>query len=189
MESRSQRAGGRSRSVLEDFLENKRLTIVASVLGPQRFSIRYPGQVVSVQMNASSVEVVDPLFSFRTPEGCVVTGAMNGPLGIMHRNERRIATIEPDDVPTRKRLMLRARSVKIGTLCYGEHPLPISCSLWMGVIGTDFVIRNTDQKHIAVWKRWGARTRLLISANVPPELADAIIGTVLYTEIDKDISC
>lgn len=170
-------------------MENKRLTIVASIIGPQRFSIHFQGQVVSVKMNASSVGVVNPLFSFTTLEGCIVTGAMNGPRGILYRNERQIATIEPEDISTRQRLKPRAKSVSIGWLCFGSHHLPITCSLWMGLIGTDFVIRDLDKKHLAFWKRWNTRTRLLISANVCTELADAIVGTVLYTEIDKGLSC
>ena len=169
-------------------MDNQRLTVISSILGPQRLSIEFPDRIVPVQMRPSRVGRGEPLFSFTIDENRVVTGSINAPLGLLHRNERQIATIHHDFIPTRKRLMFRAKSVSVGSLLYESQNLPISCTLWMGLVGTDFVLRDTDGRRIAFWKRWNTRTRILISANVSSELSDAILGLVLYTEVEKDTS-
>ncbi|EMI47371.1 hypothetical protein RRSWK_00102 [Rhodopirellula sp. SWK7] len=59
----------------------------------------------------------------------------------------------------------------------------------MGLIGTDFALRDTSGRHLAFWKRWNTRTKILISANASRELFDAILGLVLYTEVEKVSTC
>ncbi|PAY15319.1 hypothetical protein CKO51_32440 [Rhodopirellula sp. SM50] len=130
----------------------------------------------------------EPLFAFEI-DGNYVVGSVVAPIGIVHRNEQEIATIKPTELPARKRLAFRAKSLVIGHLNYAKQQFPLSCTLWMGLIGTDFTLRDTSGRRLAFWKRWNTQTKILISANASRELFDVILGLVLYTEVEKVSTC
>lgn len=166
-----------------------RLTVISSILGPQRLSIVLPDRIVPVQMRASRIGPGQPLFSFATDGAYVVTGSRCAPWGLLYRGECQIATLQPYFISTRKRLTFCSQSIKVFELNYESQSFPISCSLWMGFVGTNFTLRAPNGRHLAFWKRRNAKTRILISASVPSELCDVIIGAVLYTEVEKNASC
>ena len=173
---------------MKDLLKHQRLTVASSILGPQRLLIELAHGTIPVQMTPSFAGPGKALFAFEI-DGNHVLGLIDPPVGILHRNDKQFATIQPNHIPTRKRLAFRTNSLIVGHLNYGSQQLPLSCTLWMGLVGTDFLLRDTNGRHLAFWKRWNTRTRVLISSNLSREFCDAILGMVLYLEVDKDISC
>lgn len=118
----------------------------------------------------------------------MIDGYIRGTQGILHLNDVEIATIVPNLVPTKTRMRFRAPAVRFGTLTFGAQNLPLSCTLWLGLFGTDFVLHDSLGKRLAVWRHRGYRTRVLVSRRAGNLLAKAIVGLVIYTVVEKDSS-
>lgn len=179
----------RKQLLADDHLKNHRLTIKSNILGPQRLSIEYQHRTIPVEIPPANLNLGRPLFSFGIDDEQTVVGSVDAPLGVLYRNNLYLATIQPEIIPARKRLMIRSKHVHFGNLVLGGTTLPISCTLWLGLVSTDFKLCNDSGRHMAIWKRSYTRTRILVTANVSAELFCAILGLVLYTEIEKDFSC
>ena len=182
------RSADRGRSALKDHLCSRQITIVSNILGPQRLTVELPFTTIPVKTTPNVTGPSESLFAFKI-DGNSVVGSIVETIGIVHRNGIEIATIEPVHVPTRKRLAFRTQSVIVGCLNYSDEKFPMSCTLWMGLIGTAFTLQDVAGRRIASWSRWRTRTKLLISANVSDELFHVILGLVLYTEVEKGSSC
>ena len=182
------RAAEGERSALKDHLSSRQITIVSNILGPQRLTVELPFTTIPVKTTPNVTGPGESLFAFKI-DGNSVVGSIVETIGIVHRNGIEIATIEPVRVPTSKRLAFRTQSVIVGCLNYSDKKFPMSCTLWMGLIGTDFTLQDVTGRRIASWSRWSTRTKLLISANVSDELFQVILGLVVYTEVEKGSSC
>ncbi|MEM7477586.1 MAG: hypothetical protein AAF483_21575 [Planctomycetota bacterium] len=162
-----------------------RFKIVLTVLGTPRFCIETPSLTLPVKSRPPSTGRGEGLFSFEIA-GNLIACSIDAGVGVLQRNGLEFATIVSAAVPARKRLAFRAKSLHLGNLNFANQQFPLSCTLWMGLVGTRFILRDPNSRHLAYWNRSSRRSNVVISAKASSELRDAILGLVLYTEVQKD---
>ncbi len=165
---------------------SRRVAIESSLIGPPRTSIVTSSERIAVETQGRNIGSERFLFAFCLAGNKLVRGYVSGNVGILRLASDETARILPNQHLPRLRLRYRQRSVSLGHVRHRSSDLPITCSLLLGVCGTDFVLRDDEGARLAFWRRSGRRVDVLLSRLATFAYIDLVLATAIYLDDVKD---